>query len=121
MPVEKLEQGCALLRVFSEAGVEVLVEHVKNAFDNGSVRLEPQRSGGQALPSAIETQIADMVKHLMEQHKTVFPGDVLKWALEAIEETDYAEFFPDGKPTRGWFYGWLRRIEFLIGNLRPLE
>ncbi len=39
----------------------------------------------------------------------MFPEDVLKWAEKAIEGTDYARFFPDGKPTRGWlYYGWLR-------------
>ncbi len=45
----------------------------------------------------------------------------MKRAKEAIEGTDYAQYFKNGKPTRGWFYGWLRRMEFLTGNLRPLE
>ena len=71
--------------------------------------------------SAIEKQIADLVKHLREQSFPVFREDVLKWAEEAIEGTDYAQYFKNGKPTRGWFYGWLRRMEFLTGHLRPLE
>ena len=73
------------------------------------------------MPSAIEKHIAEPVKHLREQHYPVFPEDVLKWAEEAIEETVYAKYFPDGKPTRGWFVGWLRRMEFLACNLRHLE
>jgi hypothetical protein len=53
------------------------------------------------LPSNIEKNIAEMVKHLREQKYPVFPDDVLKWAAEAIEGTDYAAFFPSGMPTRG--------------------
>ncbi len=45
----------------------------------------------------------------------------MKWAEEAIEGTVYAKYFPDGKPTRGRFSGWLRRMEFLTCNLKPLE
>jgi hypothetical protein len=55
-------------------------EHVKKALDNGCVGIDPQLSGGQALPSAIEKNIAKMVKLLREQHYPVFPDDVLKWA-----------------------------------------
>ena len=54
----------------------------------------------------MEKQIVDLVKHLREQHYPVFSEDVIKWAEETIEGTDYAKFFPNGKPmTRGWFYG----------------
>ena len=94
---------------------------MKKALDNGCVGIDPQRNGGQALPSAIEKHIADMVKYLREQSFLVFREDVLKWAEEAIEGTQYAQYFKNGKPTRGWFYGWLRRMEFLTCNLRPLE
>ncbi len=80
-------------------------EHVKKAFDNGCVGLEPQRSEGQALPTTIEKEIANMIKHLREQHFPVFTEDVLKWAEEAIEGTDCAQYFKNGKPNRGWFYG----------------
>ncbi len=52
------------------------------------------------MPAAIEKQNADLVKHLREQSFAVFREDVLKWAEEAIEGTDYAQFFKDGKPTR---------------------
>ena len=91
------------------------------ALHNGCISLDPQRSGGQALPSAIEKDIAEVVKRMREQHYPVFPDDVLKWAAEAIEGTDAASYFPDGKPTKGWYHGWLRRMEFLTGALRPLE
>ncbi len=73
------------------------------------------------MPSAIVKQIADLVKHLSENNFPVFREDILKWAEEAIEGTDYAQYFKNGKPTRGWFYGWLRRMEFLIVNLWPLD
>ena len=62
-----------------------------------------------------------MVKHLREKKFPVFPDDVLMWAADAIEGTVSATYFPDGKPTRGWYNWWLRRMEFLTGNLRPLE
>jgi hypothetical protein len=52
-----------------------------------------------------------MGKHLREQRYPVFPDDVLIWASEAIEGTVYASYFPYGKPTRGWYNGWLRRME----------
>ena len=42
----------------------------------------------------MEKQIADMVKHLREQHYPVFSEDVIQWAEEAIEGTEYAKFFP---------------------------
>jgi hypothetical protein len=69
----------------------------------------------------MEKQIVDMAKHLKEQHYPVFPEEDIKWAKEAIEGSGYAKFFPNGKPTRGWFYGWLRRVDFFTRNLRPLE
>ena len=65
-------------------------DHVKKALDNGCVGKDPQRSGGQALPSPIEKQIADMVKHLREQSLPVFREEVLKLTEEAIEGTDCA-------------------------------
>lgn len=73
------------------------------------------------MPATIEKEIANMVKHLREHHFPMFTEDVLKWTEEAIEETEYAKFFPDGKPSKGWIYGWLRRMQFLTGNLSPLE
>jgi len=62
-----------------------------------------------------------MGKRLREQHYPVFSEDFIKWEKETIEGTDYAKFFPNGNLTRGWFYGWLRNMEFLTGNLAPLE
>ncbi len=63
---------------------------VMRAITNGCVGLDPQRSGCQALPSAIEKEIAETVKHLREKKYPVFPEDVLKWADEAIEGTECA-------------------------------
>ena len=63
---------------------------VKIAFDNGCVGQEPQRNGGQALPSKIDKDITKTVKLLMEMHFPVFPDDLMKWAAEAIKGTPYA-------------------------------
>ncbi len=52
-------------------------EQVQKAFDNICVGLESQRSGGQALPSTMEKQIADMVKHEGATFP-VFTEDVMK-------------------------------------------
>ena len=72
------------------------------------------------MPSKIEKDIAMLVKLLREQKFPVFPDDVMKWAAEAIEGTPYASYWDDGVPTRGWYRGWLGRMEFLTGALRPL-
>ncbi len=85
------------------------------------IGLDPQRNGGQALPSYIEKEFALTMKHLQEQLFPVFPDYVMKWAAEAIAETEYASYFPDAKPTRGWYRGWVSRNELLKGALRPLE
>ena len=46
----------------------------------------------------------------------------MAWAAIEIKGTEYESYFaPDGKPTRGWYQGWLRRMDFLTGHLRPLE
>ncbi len=73
---------------------------LKRALHNGCIGLDPKRTGGQALPSAIEKEVAEIVKRVREQHYPVFPDDVLKWAAEAIEGTDTASYFLDGKPTK---------------------
>ena len=62
-----------------------------------------------------------IVKHMREQFYPVFQEDVIKWAAEAIAGTGYESYFPNGKPTRGWYRGWLSRNEFLTSALRPLE
>ncbi len=65
-------------------------KHVMAAMANGYIGLDPQRNGGQALPSYIEKDIALTVKNLREQLFPVFPDDVMKWAAEAIAGTEYA-------------------------------
>jgi hypothetical protein len=94
-------------------------DHMEKALGNGCVGIDPQRNGGQALPSTIEKQIAEPVKHLREQSFSVFREDVLKWAEEAIEGTDSAQYFKNGKPTWVWFYGWLSLL-LLLFVLLPL-
>jgi hypothetical protein len=32
---------------------------------------------------------------------------------EAIEGTVHEKYFPDGKPTKGWYQGWLHRMKCL--------
>jgi hypothetical protein len=51
----------------------------------------------------------------------VFREEVLQWAEEAIKDTEYAGYFVNGRPTIGWYKGWLKRMEFTTGILRPLE
>jgi hypothetical protein len=65
-------------------------DQVMRAMANGYVGLDPQRNGGQALPSSIEKENALNVKHMREQFSPLFQEDVIKWAVEAIAGTDYA-------------------------------
>ena len=52
----------------------------------------------------------------------MFREEVLEWAEEAIRETEHADYFTHGKPMTSWYIkGLLRRMEFTIGVLRPLE
>ncbi len=62
-----------------------------------------------------------MVMHLRERQFPVFPDDVIQWDAEAIEGTAHAAYFTRGKPTSGWYQGWLRRIYFLRGHLSSFE
>ena len=48
------------------------------AMANGYVGPKPQRNGGQALPSAIEKEIALTAR----TNFPVFPDDVINWAAE---------------------------------------
>ena len=73
------------------------------------------------MPSAIEMNIAETVKHLRDQHYPVFPEDVLKWTAEVIEGTIHKKYFKDGTPTHNWYSGWLCCMEFLTCHLSPLE
>jgi len=62
-----------------------------------------------------------MVKFIRERQFPVFPDQVMKWTADAIEGTVYASYFLNGVPNKGWYQGWIRRIEFLTCALRPLE
>ncbi len=79
------------------------IRHINRALNNNCVGISPQKLGGVALPSSIEKNIGMMVKHLREKHFPVFPEEVIKWTADAIENTKYADYFPNGIPTRGWY------------------
>jgi hypothetical protein len=51
----------------------------------------------------------------------VFPDDVQDWANREIAGTIYADNFPYGKVTEGWYRGFLHRQGMLTRHLRPLE
>ena len=72
--------GKSMQAALMENGVSLHVstcrEQVKRALANNCVGVDPQRNGGQALPSTVEKDIANMVQHLREQKFPVFPEDV---------------------------------------------
>jgi hypothetical protein len=109
----------------AERGVDIYQStcwtHLKIAIDNYNVGLSPQKPGGAALPLHLEKRIANVVRNLRGKKFPVFREEVLQWAEEAIKETEYADYFTNGKPTTAWYKGWLKRIEFTTGVLRPLE
>jgi hypothetical protein len=94
---------------------------MQKAIDNKFFGVSPQKPGGSALPSHPEKKFAVVVRNLRAKKFPVFREDTLKWAEDAIAGTDYAAYFEKGKPTIGWYKGWLKRIEFTTGVLRPLE
>ena len=93
----------------------------KKARDNGCTNLTPQKPGGVLVADSIEKMIANSVRAMREMKFPVFPEDVKAWCAKEIEGTQYAQNFPDGKPSDGWYRGFLRRQHFLTGTLRPLE
>lgn len=97
-------------------------EHINKALQNGGKVVTPQKVGGTVLPPGLERRLAETVKIYRERKFPVFPEFVIGWAAEEIRGTELEELFPpDGKPTHGWFRGWLGRQNMLTGNLRPLE
>jgi hypothetical protein len=97
---------------------------IVSAIANNYIGISPQKPGGQALPSSIENSIANTVTRLRENNFLVFPKEVIELAAIEIKGTAYESYSPpplDGRPTRGWYQGWLRRMHFLTGALRPLE
>jgi len=109
----------------AEKGIEICKTtcrtHVKNALNNNGIGLSPQKPGSVSLPSHIEKKIATVFRGLRERKFPVFASEIMRWAAGEIAETDYAIKFPDGKPSEVWYRGWLRRMEFTTGILRPLE
>jgi hypothetical protein len=79
--------------------------HVLKVLSNECVGISPQKLGEQALPSHIEKRVANVVRALRERKMPVFPEEILKWAADAVERTDYAHYFIDCKPTAEWYRG----------------
>ena len=109
----------------ADRGIDVSEEGCRKqilaALANDCTGISPQKPGGQLIPSSVEKKIAYTVKELRRRKFPVFPEEIIKWAAEEIAGTEYAKNFPDGMPTTGWYRGWLRRMEFTTGVLRPLE
>ncbi len=112
-------------RTVAEKGVEICKNtcrtHVKIALENNRVAVFPQKPSGAAMSSFLEKQIAKLVRALREKKFPASLEEILKWAAEAIEGTEYEKYFERGKPTRGWYKDWLNRMEFTIEVLRPFE
>jgi len=98
------------------------VTHIKaTAQLNNFIGVSPQKPCGALLPSHTEKHLAKSVKSLRQRSFPVFPDEVMHWATDAIKGTEYESLFPNGKPARGWFNGWIKRIHFFTSALRPLE
>jgi hypothetical protein len=69
----------------------------------------------------LKKRIAHIDRKLRERKLLVFQSEILKWAEKAIKDTEYAKYCMDNKPTIGWYEGWLKRMDFMTGVLRPLE
>ena len=112
---------------FQAKGVAVCLstcrQHILDAKNNNGIGVSPQKPGGVSLPSGIEKKVAKTVRKLRAMKFPVFPDEIMHWAAEEISDRPdlMALFPPDGKPTRGWYRGWLKRMEFGTGPLRPLE
>jgi hypothetical protein len=102
-------------------GMRTCTGHIKRAIANDGVPLTPQKPGGICVPSSLEDRIATVVRWFRDRKHPVFLDDVKDWANREIAGTIYAENFPDGKVTGGWYRGFLRRQGMLTGHLRPLE
>ena len=51
--------------------------YVKRALANECIGLDPNRNEGQAMPLAIEKDVAWKVMHLRERQYPAFPNDVM--------------------------------------------
>ena len=59
---------------------------------------------------------------LCERHFLVLLEEIIRWVVYEIQGTPLADMFPpDGIPSKGWYRGWLDRMEFNTSALRPLE
>jgi hypothetical protein len=81
----------------------------------------PQKTLGTLIPLAIEERIASVVRRVRSKKLPVFPDDVIAWATHLIQGIQYEHNFEKGQASEGWYRGFLRRHNFLIGAERPLE
>ncbi len=75
--------------------------HFQKAIDNNLVGVSPQKTSGLALPSHLEKRVANIVRTLRGKKFPAFREECLKWAEEAIKDTEYADYFVNGMPTIG--------------------
>ena len=71
-----------------------------NALKNDCIGISPQKPGGVFLPSHVEKKIAAVVRGLRERKFPVFASEIMSWAADEIEGTEYADYFVDGKPSK---------------------
>ena len=57
------------------------------------------------MPSHTEKKIAKIVCGLRAMKVPIFASEVISWAAEEIKGTEYANYFVDGEPTKGWYRG----------------
>jgi hypothetical protein len=117
--VREMQASLATLNI--EISKSTCWTHLRAALTNYGVAVSPQKPGGVLLPSHIEKKIAKIVRGLRARKFPVFASHVIRWTAEEIKDTEYAKYFVNGEPTEGWYRGWLRRMEFTTGVLRPLE
>ena len=121
MNVAALQMGGALRAKDVVASRNTCVTHIKTVIDNRGIGVPPQKLGGCALPPAMEKKFAANVKALMSMKFSVFPDEVMKWAAEEIAGTLDADMFENRYHGRGWYRGWLSRMEFQVGPMQFLE
>jgi hypothetical protein len=58
----------------------------------------------------MEKRVAAVVRSLRANKFPVFQKEVMKWAEDAIADTEYAAYFAESKSKIGRYKGWLRRM-----------
>ncbi len=91
-----------LRAALTERGVEVFRStcwaYLQKAIDNNFVGVSPQKQGGSALSSHLEKRVAAVVRNLRAKKFPVFREEVLKWAEDAIADTEFVPIFWKASP-----------------------